>query len=126
MFMLPIPCLIITTSCPYVSTLADCSIRLRTTSPTRGGYTPLQPEGLGVTVQGIRETCSNEQVELECSSSNRGQPNSAFCEVVGQCESIRHLIPRIEVEILVILLIGNRIATHSVNIYYLLYIVTSM
>ena len=38
-------------------------------------------------------------VKLKCSKEDRGHLDSAFAEVIGASESVRHLISRIEVEI---------------------------
>ena len=60
----------------------------------------LNPDELGATVQGIRETRSKELlVELKCSTKSRERLDTAFKEVVGAKGTVRHLIPRIEVEI---------------------------
>ena len=59
----------------------------------------VKPEILGFTVQGIRETRSQDLlVELRCSSEGRGQLDAAFKEAVGDNETVRHLIPPIEVK----------------------------
>ena len=58
------------------------------------------PEELGATVQGIRETRSKDLlVELKCSTKSRGRLDTAFKEAVGSRGTVRHLIPRIELEI---------------------------
>ena len=55
---------------------------------------------LGSTVQGIRETRSNDLiVELKCSKKDRERLDTAFKEAVGASGTVRHLIPRMEVEI---------------------------
>ena len=60
----------------------------------------VNPEELGATVQGIRETRSKDLlVELKCSTKCRGRLDTAFKEAVGAKGTVRHLIPRIEVEI---------------------------
>ena len=60
----------------------------------------VNPDELDATVQGIRETRSKDLlVELKCSTKNRERFNTAFNEVVGARGTVRHLIPRIEVEI---------------------------
>ena len=60
----------------------------------------VNPEELGATVQGIRETCSKYLlVELRCSTNSRGRLDTAFNEAVGARGTVRHLIPRIEVKI---------------------------
>ena len=38
-------------------------------------------------------------MELKCSTKSRGRLNTAFNEVIGARGTVRHLIPRIEVEI---------------------------
>ena len=56
----------------------------------------VNPDELDATVQGIRETRSKDLlVELKCSTKSRG----SFREVIGARGTVRHLIPRIEVEI---------------------------
>ena len=56
----------------------------------------VNPDELGATVQGIRETRSKDLlVELKCPKNSRGRLDTAFKEAVA----VRHLIPRIEVEI---------------------------
>ena len=60
----------------------------------------VKPEELGVTVQGIRETRSKDLlVELKCYKEGRGWLDTALNEVHGVSGIVRHLIPRIEVEI---------------------------
>ena len=60
----------------------------------------VNPDKLGATVQGIRETRSKDfLVELKCSTKSRGRLETAFKEAVGARETVRHLIPRIKVEI---------------------------
>ena len=60
----------------------------------------VNPEELGATVQGIRETRSRDLlVELKCSTKSRGSLDTDFKEAVGSRGLIRHVIPRIEVEI---------------------------
>ena len=58
----------------------------------------IKPDELGVTVQNIRKTRSKDLVKLKYSKKSRRSLNSAFKEVIGANESIRHLISRIEVE----------------------------
>ena len=60
----------------------------------------VNPNELGATVQGIRETRSKDLlVELTCSTKSRGRLDTAFKEAVGARGTVCHLIPRIEVEI---------------------------
>ena len=60
----------------------------------------VDPDELGATVQGIRETRSKDLlVEMKCSTKSREKIDTAFKEVVGARGTVRHLIPRIEVEI---------------------------
>ena len=60
----------------------------------------VNPDELGATVQGIRETRSkNLLVELKWSTKSRGRLDTAFKEAVGARGTVRHFIPRIEVEI---------------------------
>ena len=60
----------------------------------------VNPDELGATVQGIREKRSKDLlVELKCSTKSRGRLDTAFKEAVGARGTVRHLIPRIEVEI---------------------------
>ena len=66
----------------------------------RGLKKRVNPDELGATVQGIRETRSKELiVELKCSKKDRERLDIAFREAVGASGTVRHLIPRIEVEI---------------------------
>ena len=59
-----------------------------------------KPDELGVTVHGIRETRSKDLlVELKCSKEGRARLDTALKEVIGASGTVRHLIPRIEVEI---------------------------
>ena len=60
----------------------------------------VKPDELGVTVHGIRETRSKDLlVELKCSKEGRGRLDTFLKEVIGASGTVRHLIPRIEVEI---------------------------
>ena len=60
----------------------------------------LNPDVLGATVQGISDTRSKDlPVELKCSIKSRGRLETAFKEVIGVKGTVRHLIPRIEVDI---------------------------
>ena len=60
----------------------------------------VNPDELGATVQGIRETRSKDLlVELKCSTKSRKKIDNAFKEVVGARGTVHHLIPRIKVEI---------------------------
>ena len=60
----------------------------------------IKPDILGVTVHGIRETCSKDLlVEIKCSKKGRGQLDTALKEVIGASGTARYLNPRIEVEI---------------------------
>ena len=60
----------------------------------------VNPDELGATVQRIRETHSKDLLaELNCSTKSRGRLDTAFKEVIGARGTVRHLIPRIEVEI---------------------------
>ena len=60
----------------------------------------VNPEELGATVQGIKETRSKDLlVELRWSTKSKGRLDTAFKEAVGSRGTVRHLIPRIEVEI---------------------------
>ena len=60
----------------------------------------VNPDELGVTVQGIRETCSKDLlVEMKCSTKSRGRLDTAFKEVIGARGTVQRLIPLIEVEI---------------------------
>ena len=59
----------------------------------------IKPEELGVAFQGIRETRFKDLlVELKC-FKDRGWLDAAFKDVIGASGSVRHFIPRIEVEI---------------------------
>ena len=58
------------------------------------------PDELGAAVQGIRETRSKDLlVGLKYSTKSREKIDTAFKEVIGARGTVRHLIPRIEVEI---------------------------
>ena len=71
----------------YASILSECKKRVN-------------PDELGATVQGIRETRSKDfLVELKCSTKSKGRLGTAFKEAVGARGRVRHLIPWIEVEI---------------------------
>ena len=60
----------------------------------------VNPDELGVTVQGIRETRSKGLlVELKVPKEGRRWLNSTFQEAIGVSGTVRHLVPRIEVEI---------------------------
>ena len=60
----------------------------------------VNPDELCATVQGIRETRSKDLLEkLKCSTKSRGRLDTAFKEVIRARGTVRHLIPRIEVEI---------------------------
>ena len=60
----------------------------------------VKSDELGVTVHGIRETRSKDLlVELKCSKEGRGRLDTALKEVIGASGTVRHLIPRIVVEI---------------------------
>ena len=60
----------------------------------------VNPDELDATVQGIKETRSKDLlVELKCFTKSRGRLDTAFKEAVGARGTVRHLIPRIEVEI---------------------------
>ena len=60
----------------------------------------VNPEELGATVQRVRKTRSKDLlVELKCSTKSGGRLDTAFKEVIGARGTVRHLIPRIEVEI---------------------------
>ena len=60
----------------------------------------VKPDELGVTVHGIREARSKDLlVELKYSKDGRGRLDTALKEVIGASGTVRHLIPRIEVEI---------------------------
>ena len=60
----------------------------------------VNPDELGATVQGMRETRSKDLlVELTCSTKSRGRLDTAFKEAVRARGTVRHFIPRIEVEI---------------------------
>ena len=60
----------------------------------------VNPDKLGAIVQGIRETRSKDLlVELKCSTKSRGRLDAAFKETLVDRRTVRHLIPRIEVEI---------------------------
>ena len=69
-------------------------------SNLRGLKKRVNPDELGATVQGIRETRSNDLiVELKCSKKDRERLDTTIKLAVGASETVRHLIPRIEVEI---------------------------
>ena len=60
----------------------------------------VNPDELGATAQGIRETRSKDLiVELKCSKKDRERLDTVLKESVGASGTVRHLIPRIEVEI---------------------------
>ena len=60
----------------------------------------VKPDELGFTVQGIRETRSKDPlVELKCSKEGKGQLDTALKEVIDYCGTVRHVIPRMEVDI---------------------------
>ena len=60
----------------------------------------VNPDELGATVQRIRKTQSkNLLVKLKCSKKDRERLDTAFKEAVRTSGTVRHLIPRIEVEI---------------------------
>ena len=66
-------------------------------------YWRVNPDELGVTVQGIRETCSKHLlVELKCSTKSKGRLDTAFKEAIGArgtVGTVRYLIPRVEAKI---------------------------
>ena len=56
----------------------------------------VKPDELGVTVHGIRETCSKDlPLELKCSEEGKGRLDIALKEVIDSSRTVRHLIPRI-------------------------------
>ena len=58
-------------------------------------------EELGVTIGGIRETRSKGVlVEVKCSAKDRKRLDSAFRNVVGGSESVRHLVLTVKVEVM--------------------------
>ena len=60
----------------------------------------VNPDELGVTVQGIREMHPKDLlVELNFPKEGRGRLDSAFHKAIGVSGTVRHLILRIEVEI---------------------------
>ena len=60
----------------------------------------VNPDEMGATVQGIRETRSKDLLaKLKCTTKSRGRLDNVFKEAVGARGVVRHLIPRIEVEI---------------------------
>ena len=60
----------------------------------------VNPDELDVTVHGIRERRSKDLlIELKCSKDGRGRLDTLLKEVIGASGTDRHLIPRIEVEI---------------------------
>ena len=59
----------------------------------------VNPDELGVTVQGIREKRSKDLlVELKCPKEGRWRLDSAFQEAIGISGTVLHLVTRIEVE----------------------------
>ena len=61
----------------------------------------VNPEELGVKVEGIRETRTKYLLfEIECAAGDRRKLDSAFRDAVGESGSVRHLVPMVEVEIL--------------------------
>ena len=68
----------------------------------------VNPEELGVKIGEIRETRTKDLlVEVKCTAEDRGRLDSAFRDVVGPSESVRHLVPTVEVEILDIDIIAD-------------------
>ena len=60
----------------------------------------VNPDELGVTVQRIRQTRLKDLlVKLRCPKEGRERLNPAFREAIGVSGTVRHLIPRIEVDI---------------------------
>ena len=60
----------------------------------------VNPDELGATGQGIRETRSKDLlVEVKCSKKDKGLLDTAFKESIGASGAVRHLTARIEVEI---------------------------
>ena len=58
------------------------------------------PDELGATDQRIRETRSKDLlVKLKCFTKSRGRLETVFKEAIGARGTVRHLIPRIQVEI---------------------------
>ena len=54
----------------------------------------VDPDELSATVQGIRETRSNDLlVEIKCFAKSRGRLDTAFKEVIGAMRTVRHLNP---------------------------------
>ena len=77
----------------------------------------VNPDELGATVQGIRETHSKDLLlELKCSTKGRGRLDTAFKEAVGARGTVRHLIPRIEVDLEAI--IGAEDVEDAVRSYF--------
>ena len=75
-------------------------LRKKKMRPRRSPPEAVNPDELGATVQGIREKRSKEfLVQLKCSTKSRGRLDTAFKEAIGARGTVRHLIPRIEVEI---------------------------
>ena len=61
----------------------------------------VNPEDLGVTNSRIREIRLKDLlVKVKCATKDRGKLDSVFRDVVGETESVRHLVPKVEVEIL--------------------------
>ena len=60
----------------------------------------VNPEKLGVRIGGIREITKDLLVEVKCAAENRGRIDSAFRGEVGESGSVRHLVLKVEVEIL--------------------------
>ena len=60
----------------------------------------VKPDELCVTVHEIGETCFKDfLVKLKYSKDDRGWLDSALEGIIGASGTVRHLIPRIEVEI---------------------------
>ena len=61
----------------------------------------VNPEKLGVTIGGIRETRTKDLlVEVKCAAKDRGRLDFAFRDVVGETGSVRYPVFTAEVEIL--------------------------
>ena len=85
-------------TCPE-EVLIKLAERVSYTSILKDLMKRVKPKELGITAQGIRETCSKDLlVNLKISKEGRGWLYSTFKEVIGASGSVRHIIPSIEAE----------------------------
>ena len=61
----------------------------------------VSPKELGVKIGGIQKTRTKGlQVKVKCAAEDRGKPDSAFRDVVGESGLVRHVVPTVKLEIL--------------------------